>query len=102
MAGATHGLTAERDNGPIIVCNLPGQVLAELAAEPIKVAKDPGAGQRAGICGEESGPGVFEPPPGGWQLQQHAGVRTGVPHRAAARCPSHTSSIGNRLPRRLG
>ena len=24
MAGATHGLTAERDNGPIIVCNVGG------------------------------------------------------------------------------
>jgi len=43
------------------------RALPELAAKPVKVAKNPRAGKKAGICGEKCGTGVFEAALCGWQ-----------------------------------
>src|SRR5262249_9280998 len=76
---AAHGKISPEQSLPPGDASGCHQVLAELAAEPVKIAKNPGAGKKAGICGEESGAGVLKVPLCGWQPQQHAGVRAGVP-----------------------
>jgi len=57
----------------------PVMFLAELAAQRVKIAKDPTRWSALGIGGEEGSTGVFETPMRSCQPQQRSGMRTGVP-----------------------
>src|SRR5215831_8585161 len=66
--------------GPALAGGGPAaQALTELAAQPVKIAQNPGAGQPPGIRHEEGSTGVFETPLRGRHAQQRPGMCAGEP-----------------------